>query len=200
MTWCVSWNPSLAGQIISQVNMLKTWFALEICLVIAICQQVHGARRRSNSTLKYGDFAYSVYTSLHLSKKSSILLRFKTAKDQGMLFYVDDGGVKEFVDAFLVNGGIRLRLNVGSCQGTEQVVNGTFTDLKWHKLVLERSFESVALTVDSLPSKHMHCEGLEASNIKEGSPLFVSNFPTEQWRHIKWSFRDSLWSSMRQGG
>lgn len=186
-------------------NMSKIWRGVQICLVITICHQIgYGARlvRRNttDNTLKYSKFAYSAYTSLQFTDNSTLVLRFKTMKKRGMLFYMDDGGVKEFMDAFLLNGQLRLRITMGSCQGKQKFINGSFADLKWHKLTLERTAESVIVTVDGSAPSYVLCDGLRKTDFKKHGPLYISYFPTNEWSHIKWTFRDSLRSSLTLGG
>lgn len=185
--------------------MSKIWRIIQICLVITICHEIgHGGRllRRNSTdnTLKYSRFAYSAYTSLSFTDNSTLVFRFKTMKKHGMLFYMDDGGVKEFMDAFLLNGQLRLRLTMGSCQRQQRFINGSFVDLKWHKLTLQRTSESVILAVDGSASSYVLCHGLRKTDFKKHGPLYVSYFPSQEWSHIKWTFRDSLWSSLKFGG
>ena len=183
----------------------KIWRGVQICLVITICHEIaYGARlvRRNttDNTLKYSRFAYSAYTSLQFTANSTLVLRFKTMKKRGMLFYMDDGGVKEFMDAFLLNGQLRLRITMGSCQGKQRFINGSFADLNWHKLTLERNAESVIISVDSFASSYVLCDGLRKSDFKKQGPLYISYFPSHEWSHIKWTFRDSLLSALTLGG
>lgn len=185
--------------------MLKIWLTVQICLVITICHQfVHGARLpRKNSTdntWKYSNFAYSAYTSVQFTDNSTLVFRFKTTKKHGMLFYMDDGGVKEFMDGFLLNGQLRVRITMGSCQGKQRFINGSFADLKWHKLTLQRISESVIVKMDSSASIYLLCRGLRRNDFTKHGPLYVSYFPWQEWGKIKWKFRDSLLSSFSFGG
>ena len=114
------------------VNMSpKFWRGIQICFVIAICHQIaYGARlvpkNKTDNTFKYSRFAYSAYNSFEFSDNSTLVLRFKTTKKRGMLFYIDDGGTKEFMDAFLLNGRLRIRITMGICQGQQRFLNGSF--------------------------------------------------------------------------
>lgn len=186
------------------LNMSKVWRGVQICLVITICHQIAYCARlvpkNTTDTLKYSRFAYSAYNSFEFSDNSTLVLRFKTTKKRGMLFYMDDGGTKEFIDAFLLNGKLRIRITMGSCQGKQRFLNGSFADLRWHKLTLQRSSKSVLVTVDSIAPSYVLCHGVKKTDFKKQGPLYISYFPFYEWSHIKWALRDSLFTSLRHGG
>ncbi|XP_022798887.1 neurexin-1-like [Stylophora pistillata] len=184
--------------------MLKVWFTVQMCLAITICQQsVHGGllqrRHSTNNTWKYGKFAYSAYRSVQFTDNSTIVFRFKTTKAHGMLFYMDGGSLQEFIDAFLLNGLLRVRISMGNCSGKQRLINGSFTDLKWHKLTLRRTSESVTIEVDSFELIYL-CRGLKKTDFNKYGPFFVSFFPIYEWGKIKWRFRDSFSTALSFGG
>ncbi|RMX38546.1 hypothetical protein pdam_00010215 [Pocillopora damicornis] len=186
------------------LKMLKVWLTVQICLAITICQRsIHGGlsqrRNSKNNTWKYGNFAYSAYRSVQFTDNSTIVIRFKTTKTHGMLFYMDDGGVQEFMDAFLLNGLLRVRISMGKCTGNQRFINGSFADLKWHKLTLQRMSESVIVEVDSLELIYL-CRGLKRTDFNKYGPFFVSFFPLQEWGKIKWNFRDSFSTALAFGG
>ena len=185
--------------------MLKVWRGVQICFVITICHQIaYGARlvrkNTTDNTFKYSRFAYSAYSSFEFSDNSTLVLRFKTTKKRGMLFYMDDGGTKEFMDAFLLNGQLRIRITMGSCQEKQRFLNGSFADLKWHKLTLHRTSDSVLVTMDSAASSYVLCHGVKKTDFKKHGPLYISYFPSYEWSHFKWTLRDSLITSLTHGG
>lgn len=186
------------------LKMLKVWLTVQICLAITICQRsIHGGlsqrRNSKNNTWKYGNFAYSAYRSVQFTDNSTIVIRFKTTKTHGMLFYMDDGSVQEFMDAFLLNGLLRVRISMGKCTGNQRFINGSFADLKWHKLTLQRMSESVIVEVDSLELIYL-CRGLKRTDFNKYGPFFVSFFPLQEWGKIKWNFRDSFSTALAFGG
>lgn len=185
-------------------NRMKIWRFVEISLAIAICHQiVHGVRlipkNATDNTLKYSEFAYSAYSSLHFTNNSTLVFRFKTLKKHGMLFYMDDGGVKEFIDAFLLNGQLRIRVSMGNCR-EKRFINGSFTDLSWHRITLKRTSDRVMFAVDSHNTSYKLCTRVRKTDFKKHGPLYVSYFPSEEWGHLKWTFRDSLFISLKHGG
>lgn len=206
--WCflpfVDWMRRTVSKHLVNVSR-KFWRGIQICFVITICHQIaYGARlvpkNKTDNTFKYSRFAYSAYSSFEFSDNSTLVLRFKTTKKRGMLFYIDDGGTKEFMDAFLLNGRLRIRITMGSCQGQQRFLNGSFADLKWHKLTLQRTSESVLVMVDRAASSYVLCHGVQKTDFKKHGPLYISYFPSYEWSHIKWTLRDSLWRSLTLGG
>ena len=184
---------------------MKNLRFIEICSAIAICHQiVHGVKliptNGTDNTLKYSTVAYSAFSSLQFINNSTLIFRFKTLKKNGMLFYMDDSGVEEFIDAFLLNGQLRLRLTMGSCRNKQHFINGSFTDLSWHKITLKRISESVIVAVDGCNTSFKLCNRLRKSDFRKHGPLFVSYFPPEEWEHVKWTFRDSRDIAMKLGG
>ena len=178
---------------------------VEIFLTITICHQIgHGARltptNRTDNTLKYGmagKFAYSAYSTPPFNHNSTLVFRFKTRKKHGMLFYMDDGGVKDYIDAFLLNGQLRVRLTLGSCRGKQRFINGTFTDLKWQKITLKWTSDAVMLSVASRNTSYKLCNRVRKTAFKK---LYVSNFPSEERGDFIWWFRDSWDLSSMHGG
>lgn len=183
---------------------MKTWSYAKICVAVAICHQiVHGARPSRNTThntLKYSKYAYAAFSAVQFSDNSTLIFRFKTLKRDGMLFYMDDGGVKDFIDAFLLNGQLRIRLTLGSCKGIQLNINGSFTDLNWHKIILKRNSYSVIVAVEGYNTSQNLCNELKKTDFKRHGPMYVSYFPVEEWNHLKWSFRDTWKMSMKHGG
>lgn len=187
---------------VSTTCKMKIWCCcVEMLLAITICHQIgHGRRfmprNKTDSTLKYSKFAYSVFSVQHFANNSTLVFQFKTLKKHGMLFYMDDEGVN-FIDAFLLRGQLRIRLTIGSCKG-KQFINGSFTDLEWHRIILKRTPETVLLTVDSHNASFKICNRVGETIFAK---LYVSSFPFEEWlQQIKWMFRDSWELSLKHGG
>ncbi|XP_068747763.1 neurexin-3-like [Montipora capricornis] len=183
---------------------MKVWRFEQICFVIVICHHIicdSGLKTDENiNTLKYSKFAYSAFSSLQFTNNSTLVFRFKTRKKDGMLFYMDDQGIKEYMDAFLLNGNLRLRLTIGRCRQRQHFINGTFNDLNWHKITLKRTSKAVLAGVDYNTSYTL-CDGLRKTDFRKRSPLYVSYFPSKEWGHPKWSLgRDSWIISMQYGG
>ena len=188
---------------VSTTCKMKILCCVEMFLAITICHQIGHGRRlmpriKTNSTLKYSKFAYSVFSVRQFTTDNSTLVfQFKTLKKHGMLFYMDDEGAN-FIDAFLLRGQLRIRLTIGSCKG-KQFINGSFTDLEWHRIILKRTPETVLLTVDNRnASSFKICNRVGETSFKK---LYVSSFPFEEWlQPIKWMFRDSWELSLKHGG
>ena len=188
---------------VSTTCKMKILCCVEMFLAITICHQIGHGRRlmpriKTNSTLKYSKFAYSVFSVRQFtSDNSTLVFQFKTLKKHGMLFYMDDEGAN-FIDAFLLRGQLRIRLTIGSCKG-KQFINGSFTDLEWHRIILKRTPETVLLTVDNRnASSFKICNRVGETSFKK---LYVSSFPFEEWlQPIKWMFRDSWELSLKHGG
>ena len=183
---------------------MKVWRVEQICFVIVICHHIicgSGLKTDENiNTLKYSKFAYSSFSSLQFTDNSTLVFRFKTRKKDGMLFYMDDQGIKEYMDAFLLNGNLRLRLTMGRCRQRQHFINGTFNDLNWHRITLKRTSKAVLAGVDYNTSYTL-CDGLRKTDFRKRSPLYVSYFPSKEWGHPKWSLgRDSWKISMQYGG
>lgn len=68
-----------------------------------------------DNIFKYSRFVYFVYSFFEFFDNFMFVLCFKIMKKCGMLFYIDDGGIKGFMDVFLLNGWLRIWIIMGSC-------------------------------------------------------------------------------------
>ncbi|XP_031570059.1 neurexin-1-like [Actinia tenebrosa] len=148
-----------------------------------------------NSTLKYNKpLSYSVYDpGWSLINNGALEVWFRTGMKNAMVVYEDDGGKGEFFDVFLVGGKIRMRMQVGYCNIEKRVINGSFNDLKWHKLVIRKEKKNTTLSVDSIAAEPIQC----SSQLDSMTALYtghLSIFVRESSN--SWTFPSSLWQSI----
>ena len=120
--------------------------------------------------------AYAMYERWDASTNGTLLFEFKTKKANGILIYEDDPEGMNFIDIFLVNGRVRMRLNIGQCDLQQEFINGNFSDNKWHRLRVLRAFESTYFKVDNHSSKIIKC-GREHTSFSARSSLYVGGIP-----------------------
>ncbi|XP_021945063.1 neurexin-1 [Folsomia candida] len=127
----------------------------------------------SRSYIKYSPWQ-------HTQQNNSLLLDFSTNQPDGLLLYTDDSGDVDFFELKLVEGGLRLRFNLGD-GGTEILQVGRhLNDGLWHRVEISVR-NGVGLTVDGFVTKEKLL-GKESgggwNNAKAGG-VFVGGLPTE---------------------
>jgi hypothetical protein len=120
--------------------------------------------------------AHAIYDRWDASTNGTLLFEFKTQKENGFLIYEDDPGGMDFIDIFLVNGRVRMRLHIGQCNLQQEFIDGNFSDNKWHRVRVFRAFESTHFKVDHHSSTIIKC-GAKHSSFSARSSLYVGGFP-----------------------
>lgn len=129
--------------------------------------------------LRFNKFtAHAVYERWDASTNGTLLFEFKTKKKNGFLIYEDDPGGMDFIDIFLINGRLRMRLRIGDCNQQQEFINGNFSDNKWHRVRVYRAFESTHFKVDNHQYKIIKCDAKNVA-FKAQSSLYVGGLPVD---------------------
>ncbi|EDO25389.1 predicted protein, partial [Nematostella vectensis] len=121
---------------------------------------------------------YAIFDRWDATTNGTLLFEFKTQKENGFLIYEDDPSGMDFIDIFLVDGKVRMRLHVGQCVLKEAFVHGNFSDNKWHRVQVFRNFQNTILKVDHHSSKAISCKAKDSS-FTVTSALYVGGFPLD---------------------
>ena len=112
----------------------------------------------SSVFLTYNEYkSHAAYDASAWRGPGSLSFLFNTNKSDKFLAYQDDRTYFNF-DLFLVNGNIRARVNFDNCPWEELVVQGNFSDSRWHRVRLTRTLGNLTLSVDECHSQTIQCE------------------------------------------
>ncbi|XP_028352042.1 neurexin 3 isoform X2 [Physeter macrocephalus] len=87
------------------------------------------------------------YLRWDASTRSDLSFQFKTNVSTGLLLYLDDGGVCDFLCLSLVDGHVQLRFSM-DCAETAVLSNKQVNDSSWHFLMVSRDRLRTVLVLD----------------------------------------------------
>ncbi|XP_030660076.1 neurexin 3 isoform X32 [Nomascus leucogenys] len=87
------------------------------------------------------------YLRWDASTRSDLSFQFKTNVSAGLLLYLDDGGVCDFLCLSLVDGRVQLRFSM-DCAETAVLSNKQVNDSSWHFLMVSRDRLRTVLMLD----------------------------------------------------
>uniref|UniRef100_A0A8C6FK40 Neurexin 3 n=1 Tax=Moschus moschiferus TaxID=68415 RepID=A0A8C6FK40_MOSMO len=87
------------------------------------------------------------YLRWDASTRSDLSFQFKTNVSAGLLLYLDDGGVCDFLCLSLVDGRVQLRLSM-DCAETAVLSGKRVNDSSWHFVMVSRDRLRTALVLD----------------------------------------------------
>ncbi|XP_054423172.1 neurexin 3 isoform X6 [Pteronotus mesoamericanus] len=87
------------------------------------------------------------YLRWDASTRSDLSFQFKTNVSTGLLLYLDDGGVCDFLCLSLVDGRVQLRISM-DCAETAVLSNKQVNDSSWHFLMVSRDRLRTLLVLD----------------------------------------------------
>ncbi|XP_047594089.1 neurexin 3 isoform X11 [Lutra lutra] len=87
------------------------------------------------------------YLRWDASTRSDLSFQFKTNVSTGLLLYLDDGGVCDFLCLSLVDGRVQLRFSM-DCAETAVLSNRQVNDSSWHFLMVSRDRLRTVLVLD----------------------------------------------------
>ncbi|XP_077418351.1 pikachurin [Vanacampus margaritifer] len=106
--------------------------------------------------------------------RNNVFMRFKSSAGDGLLLWRGDTPMRansDFLSVGLQNGALIFSYNLGS-GAANIVVNGTFTDGKWHRVKAVRDGQSGKLTVDDYGAKTGRSPG-KMRQLNINGPLYV---------------------------
>ncbi|KAM5274453.1 neurexin 3 isoform 7-T7 [Ctenodactylus gundi] len=116
------------------------------------------------------------YLRWDASTRSDLSFQFKTNVSTGLLVYLDDGGVCDFLCLSLVDGRVQLRFSM-DCAETSVLSNKQVNDSSWHFVMVSRDHLRTVLVLDG--------EGrsgelqLQRPYMDVVSDLFLGGVPTD---------------------
>ncbi|XP_072618221.1 neurexin 3 isoform X10 [Vulpes vulpes] len=87
------------------------------------------------------------YLRWDASTRSDLSFQFKTNVSTGLLLYLDDGGVCDFLCLSLVDGRVQLRFSM-DCAETSVLSNKQVNDSSWHFVMVSRDHLRTVLVLD----------------------------------------------------
>ena len=112
---------------------------------------------------------------------SSISFEFKTSARDALLLYTDDNGSFDYMEVMLVDGSVRLRMNiVDGKDGTVEMRLGLrLNDLRWHRVKLQRNRMETTLYVDNVhDSRVAFGSDFQFGNTETNNYVYLGGLPT----------------------
>lgn len=160
-------------------------FLKHLTWVIVLVLKAFGSvpsRNASNEFMAYNfdpasrsSHAYAVYDVRGWRGPGTLSFLFNTHKSKAFLAYQDDRTYSNF-DLFIDRGNIRARINLDKCPEKEIVIQGNFSDSRWHRIRLTRELRHLTLTVDGCHSTFVPCD-MSSSEREEWYVLYVGGIP-----------------------
>ncbi|KFM68851.1 Neurexin-2-alpha, partial [Stegodyphus mimosarum] len=117
--------------------------------------------------------SYAQFKRWYAGVTDSLSFDFRTTEPNGLLLYLDDGGISDFIELKLVDGTLRLRFNLGG--GALLIHAGrNLHDDQWHHVELIRNVEDTLLRVDDDTQ----------SKVTKGNDYLFGNFSGNSFVYI----------------
>ena len=150
--------------------------AIWLCLFLLKAQATDSAQNASSVFLSYNEYnSHSVYDTCACHGSGTLSFLFNAHKPDAFLAYQDDGTYSNF-DLFLINGKIRARIHFDECPWKELVIEGNFSDSRWHRVHLTRELSNLTLTVDGCYAQTIPCN-ISSLEQEKWQALYVGNIP-----------------------
>lgn len=126
------------------------------------------------NVISYKASNYSYYQPWNLRGEFTFI--FKTTQQNGLLVYQDDGK-HSFMEVFLVDGSVRFKACLGSCDNHIEIfIQENFSDGFWHKLRIIRKSKNCTISVDDSILR-FPCAGSMDQRFKYyDNFLYIANF------------------------
>ena len=123
--------------------MLKPKFLL---LVLLLLHQHHHYCQAF--ILEGSQTSYAQFRKWYSSPNASLEFEFWTSRPYGLMLYTDDGGYYDFLEVKLVDGSLRIRLNLGN--GAQIADLGQdLNSSTWHKVKIQRNLTQTRVELDN---------------------------------------------------
>ena len=156
-----------------------TWF---IVFVLKVFGSVP-SRNASNEFLAFNaepasrpSYAYAVYDVRAWRGPGTLSFLFNTNKSKAFLAYQQDDRTYSNFDLFIDKGNIRAGTNFDKCPEKEFVIQGNFSDSRWHRVRLTRGLRNLTLTVDGCHSQFIPCD-MSSPEKEEWYALYFGSIP-----------------------
>ena len=92
--------------------------------------------------------SYAQFRKWYSSPSASLEFEFWTSQPYGLMLYTDDGGYYDFLEVKLVDGSLRIRLNLGN--GAQIADLGQdLNSSTWHKVKIQRNQTQTIIELDN---------------------------------------------------
>ncbi|XP_060080041.1 uncharacterized protein LOC132559439 isoform X2 [Ylistrum balloti] len=159
------------------VSMNYTKLLFIFLLSLLYCTDTNGIY------LNGGTGSYGRYPKWNACTNASISFEFKTRQDNGLLMYTDDAGTYDFFELVLVDGVLRMRLNIvdGRDGSVEFLIGENLADYNWHKVLIQRKRMETSLTIDDMTDQTQtrlsYGSDFNFGEIKNNSGVYFGGMP-----------------------
>ena len=92
--------------------------------------------------------SYAQFRKWYSTQNATLEFEFWTAQPNGLILYTDDGGYYDFLEVKLVEGSLRIRLNLGNGAQMADLGNKDLHSSTWHKVKIQRNFTKTIIQLD----------------------------------------------------
>ena len=115
---------------------------------------------------------------------ASFSLDFRTATPEGLILYMDDGGLSDFLEVSYRHKKLRLLVHTAHEEASrvkiELKLKHVLDDGKWHQLAISRLKNKITLTLDDVTeSKPISGSDVTLGSALRNSDLFIGGIPSE---------------------
>lgn len=137
--------------------------------------------------------SYAQFRKWYSSPNASLEFEFLTSNANGLLLYTDDGGYYDFLEVKLVEGSLRIRLNLGNGAQIADLGQDLHKILTWHKVKIKRNLTQTLIELDSkftaiLPDsskfRPVHTKPGKVTSISVQKSRLEPFFSLQQWNLV----------------
>ncbi|XP_052814372.1 uncharacterized protein LOC128241470 isoform X5 [Mya arenaria] len=123
---------------------------------------------------------YAKFPRWNSCLNGSISFEFKTALDKALLLYTDDNGRSDYAEVMIIDGRVRLRMNVvDGKEGALEINAGKLVnDRAWHKVKVRRYRMETILYVDGEQNSRVAFgSDFQFGNIESNNNVYIGGLP-----------------------
>ena len=127
---------------------------------------------------------YAKYPKWNACINASLSFEFRTSKTKGLLMYTDDSGRFDYTEILLVDGRVRLRMNiVDGREGSIEITLGErLNNNRWHRVEIQRNRMETTLFVDGKSdSRVAFGSDFSFGEITRNNFVFFGGLPNEYY-------------------
>lgn len=127
--------------------------------------------------------SYAKFPKWNACTNASITFEFKTRQSKGLLMYTDDSGTYDFFELVLLDGALRMRLNIvdGRDGSVEFLVGKNLNNNNWHKVLIQRKRMETTITLDDnrdlTQTKLSYGSDFNFGDIEKNSGVYFGGMP-----------------------
>ncbi|KAM8966911.1 laminin subunit alpha-1 [Pelodytes ibericus] len=147
------------------------------------CGGCFGSPQDEDTAFHFDGSGYSIVEKTLRSTTTQIVIHFRTFAPNGLLLYLTSNGTRDFLSLEIVDGKLRLTVELGSGPLT-LMTDGRYNDGSWYKVAFQRNKKQGILAVmDSYNSSQRETKQGEAPGIasdlnrSEKDPIYIGGLP-----------------------